>query len=158
MDIPYEDLAPLFEAYGAACFQAQHLEHGLLLLLKILQRPALGKKPTLGKLIKHAKDLKLFTSEDSRSLRSALELRNNLVHGYWHQDKVLNMRDAHTRSSIKRELEAYQADLRVASALIDGVIDSLLIHWGESLVGFGDAAIKDWQTDIAYAEKLLENL
>ena len=36
-DFPEQEMKPLFEAYGAACFEGQHLERTLQLLLLLIQ-------------------------------------------------------------------------------------------------------------------------
>src|SRR5690606_12000338 len=90
------EIAPLFEAYGAACYEAQHLEGALKLLLGIIAEKqqayttkagpsfdVVELKSPLGDLFKDAKKKEYFTPAEEKTLNKAIKERNFLIHLYW---------------------------------------------------------------------------
>ncbi len=92
------ELAPIFHTYGLAVYTGQLLEHGLGLLLSVIdeERKREGLPPrttfadprshkTLGVLFGEVKLVEYLSESEQKQIQYAAKVRNQLVHSYWNE-------------------------------------------------------------------------
>jgi hypothetical protein len=153
-------------AFGAAVFEGQNLEHGLGLLLRIIdsERRKAGLKPlnadlddprtkeTIGRLFRKAKDVESFSPEDLQFIKSGIEDRNYLVHSYWHDDRVTSMLTAAGRKRLVKDLDARRESCRRADRLVSRYINSYLARYGTTVKGLASQWLQRWVPDDAVVD------
>ena len=145
-DTQYAELAPLMEAYGAACYAAQSLEASLRLLL-ILNKSASENQllssdaaehiesetasVSLMQLFRKAKKKEYFSNHDYRIVKSAVISRNLLIHKYWGRN-VSKTLTPEGRDTIRREIDKLKVQIISADQIILTLIDRYLTEHGIS--------------------------
>jgi len=141
------DLIPLFYAFGAAVFEGQHLEHGLQLLLALIDHelevrgksrvrlnvdsPTAHKK--LGQLFDEVQQFEYLTDAERKIIQKGLKTRNFLVHAYWKHERIKQGNTLAGRKAIFAELDELREVCRKAGRLVDSFIDQHLAKAGTSL-------------------------
>ena len=140
------DIAPLFEAFGAAVFEAQLLEHGLKLLLKgiDLEREKEGRPPrmvnldspdaskTVGQLFREVMSAEYLTDAEHKIISRGIKERNFLVHSYWGHKPTLAMLTVEGRKWLVNDLQRIREACRKAGRLVSTLIDGYLGRMYES--------------------------
>ena len=142
------DISPLFEAFGAAVFEAQLLEHGLKLLLTgiDLEREKAGRPPrmamnldapdapkTIGQLFRDVKAAEYLTDAEQKIISRGVKERNFLVHGYWGQKQTLAMLSVDGREWLIKDLARIRETCNKAGRLVTRFIDGYLARsYGKS--------------------------
>lgn len=133
-----EQIKPAFEIYGSACFDAQHLERGVKLLIALSRfnkKIPMDEKInsyTLGDLFKEVKSDEYFTSAETSLIHKAIRDRNFLIHKCW--DTYLHNSQAEEGGNkIVQDLHDRKNKIRKASAIIDDFIDKYLEKHNTSL-------------------------
>jgi hypothetical protein len=156
-----QDIAPLFEAFGAAVFEGQHLEHGLQLLLALIDHKiqAQGKfrirlkvdsttaHKKLGQLFDEVKQFEYLTDAERRIIQTGLKTRNFLVHSYWNGERIKEGTTIAGRRAIVKELSRLREECRKAGRLVDSFIDQHLTKAGTSLDKESRPLWDQWQSD-----------
>jgi hypothetical protein len=163
------NMAPLFEAYGAACYWAQILERSFkLLLLMLLDKKRQGhlvvSTPldteeglrTLGNLLKDAQEKKYITEAEHQEINKAISDRNNLVHAYWDR-KSLSIPTTEGRQQIIDELAQIRKSIRYAAKITNFLVDKKQQENGISLKSLGSAAMQEWESDQETMNRLLRS-
>ena len=142
------DIAPLFEAFGAAVFEAQLLEHGLKLLLMgiDLEREKEGRPPrkvdldspdapkTIGRLFREVMSAEYLTDAEQRIISRGIKERNFLVHSYWGKKQTLAMVTLEGREWLIDDLTRIREICRKAGRLVSKLIDGYLArNYGTSM-------------------------
>lgn len=152
------EMTPVMTAFGAAVFEGQNLEHGLSLLLRIIdsERHKAGLKPlnadlddprskeTIGRLFRKAKDVESFSPEDLQLIQSGIEDRNYLVHSYWLDDRVTSMLTAAGRKRLIKDLDARRESCRRADRLVSRYINAYLARYGTTVKGLASEWLQQW--------------
>jgi len=157
------DLIPLFYAFGAAVFEGQHLEHGLQLLLALIDHelevrgksrvrlnvdsPTAHKK--LGQLFDEVQQFEYLTDAERKIIQKGLKTRNFLVHAYWKHERIKQGNTLAGRKAIFAELDELREVCRKAGRLVDSFIDQHLAKAGTSLDELSRPLWDQWQSDEA---------
>ncbi|HJX09355.1 MAG TPA: hypothetical protein VJ733_02510 [Candidatus Binatia bacterium] len=163
------DIAPLFEAFGAAVFEAQNLEHGLSLLLSVidaefkktgrvrsrvnLDTPSAPK--TVGKLFEEVKLVEYLTEPERKIIARAIRDRNYLVHSYWNGDRITAMMNQKGRNWLVKDLDHLRETCRKADRLVGKLIDRYLKKYGTSLDALSTPLWGKWESGESVPPELL---
>jgi len=163
------EIAPMFEAYGAACFEAQHLERSLRLLMAMIeargQKRDVKNEPsptalmrernvTLVDLFKVAQGKEYFTDAEKKAINNAIKERNFVVHSYWDKKIALGVTPA-GRQWIIANLNQLRALFRNASLLISSLLDKHLAEYGLDVQYFSDKTDELWKSGMTPPASLL---
>ena len=149
----------LFELYGAAIFEAQHLERGIGLLLDLMKTyehqvfpdDALssisGPKPykTLKPLFNTLLEKHQFSDADQTLLNHAIEKRNLLVHRYWSGARMEAVATSKGSEWLEADLRKLHQQMRDAGRLIDRIIDAYLSMYSTSLDQLVNTFESQWE-------------
>lgn len=163
-----QEIAPMFEAYGAACYEAQHLESSLRLLLclvqehtKVAARHAASSliesekmQRTLGDLFKAAQDKEYFTEVERSKINKAIKERNFVVHSYWDKRIQYSIKPE-GRSWVVLDLNEHRELFRSATAIINSLIDRYLNEYGVSVEHFAEKTSEIWESETKPPSSLL---
>lgn len=138
------EIAPLFEIYGAACFEAQHLEKGIKLLISLSDlRMGINppyRKMTLGDLYNLVKDKKYFTYAETSIINNSIRERNRLIHDCW-KSYIQQAMTPSGRNIVKNDILKKKSKIRKASKIIDDYLkeyDISLNKLGDRKLSFGE--------------------
>lgn len=143
-DIPKMEMAPIFEAYGKACYVCQNLESSFRFLLICnaskstnaeISKTAIDVETetaqfTLNKLFRLAQEKEYFTKKDISILIKANRTRNHVIHHYWNENNVNKMMTSEGRLSLKSDLEKITSEIQDADRIMVSLIDNYLIEYG----------------------------
>jgi hypothetical protein len=155
------DITPLFWAFGGAVYEGQHLEHGLQLLLSLIDHELKVKGKTrvrltvdspnahkkLGELFDEVQSFEYITDAERKIIQKGLKTRNFLVHAYWQGDRIAQMNSPTGRKAIFTELDDLREVCRKAGRLVDSFIDEHLAKAGTSLDELSRPLWDKWQSD-----------
>lgn len=156
------ELKPIFGMFGAAVYQAQQLEHGMQLLLQIMdeQRQRAGKPPrqrpdldapdaprTAGRLLDELEAATHLTDAERKAIQAGIRKRNFLVHSYWHGDRVLAMLTVKGRQWLVADLDQVREVCRKASRIVDGLINDCLRDYGVTIDQLSEPLFRQYQGD-----------
>lgn len=157
-------IAPVFEAFGAAVFEAQLLEHGLGLLLKVIdherQKEGLppgkvdfdrpGAPKTIGKLFQEVRAVEYLTDAERKSIEKGVKMRNFLIHAYWASDgsRVKAMLTARGREWLVEDLDRIRETCRKADRLVSKFVDQYLAKYGTSIGALSEPLWQQFETDV----------
>ena len=142
----YGELAPVMEAYGAACYAAQSLESSLRLLLVFTRLARTGGQISaaafedvesetswisLMQLFKKAKKKAYFSNHDYRTVKSAIVARNTLIHKYWRRN-VTKTLSPEGRALAVDDIDQLKRQIIAADQLILALVDRYLKEYGIS--------------------------
>lgn len=161
MSIRRADLAPLWHAFGAAVFEGQHLEHGLQLLLKLIDHDLTAKGKSrvrlnidspqahqkMGDIFDEVQLFRHFTDAERKIVQKGLKTRNFLVHAYWQGNRVVEMSTSDGRAGAVAELDRLREQCRKAGRLVDSFVDEQLSKAGTSLRELSASVEDRWQND-----------
>lgn len=163
------EIAPLFEAFGAAVFEGQHLEHGLGLLLVLINyvlkaqgkaaarltvdSPAAPK--TIGKLFEEVQVFEYLTEAERKLIQKGVRSRNVLVHSYWKNERIAATTTPAGRKWLLQDLNRIRQDCRKAGRLVDSFIDEYLAKAGTSLDKLSRPLWDKWQSDTEVPPEVL---
>ena len=156
-----EEIAPLFEAYGAACYEAQHLEGALKLLLIIIAEKQQARSAsksdsvigsaetnkTLGDLFKDARNKEYFTSAEQKTINRAIKERNFLIHSYWNK-RIQYSLTPKGRSWLVQNMTELRDLMRTATTIVNSLIDKYLEQYGVSVEYFASKTEEVWESDL----------
>lgn len=143
-----EELTPIMAAFGRAVFEGQNLEHGLNLLLKVIdeERVKEGLKPInadiddpqspvmIGGLFGRVKNVESLTKSEIEVIKSGMKCRNYLVHVYWKEEhNVAAMLSPEGRQWLINDLDEKRKICRQADRLVSKFIDQYLSKYGTSV-------------------------
>ena len=164
------NMTPLFEAYGAACFWAQHLERSFKILLLMArstehQTALFVSTPldteegllALGKFFKGAQEKALLTEIEHKVINKAISDRKTLIHAYWDK-KSLMMLTPQNRQQIIDDLAQIRKSIRYAVKITNSLIDKKLKKHRNSLKGLDSAIWQEWENDQEKMGKLLRSV
>jgi hypothetical protein len=165
------ELEPVFGMYGAAVYQGQLMENGLLLLLDLIDesRRNQGKKPrkrpdleapdaprTLGRLLGELSAATHVTDAERRAIQAGIHKRNLLVHAYWRrEDRGLALLTVKGRRWLIKDLDALRASCRKAGRIIDGLIDDLLREYGNTIAALSEPMFQCYENDRSVPPEVL---
>lgn len=146
-EIEYADTAPVYLALGHAVFKAQHLEHGLSLLLKVMDvKSSQGRAPavaapldtpdapqTIGQLFREVRLRKYLTVAERTAIQAGVKERNHLIHAYWNHSRTLALMKPAGRAWIFSDLDRIREVIGRAGRIVDSIIDRYLKESGTSL-------------------------
>lgn len=156
------ELEPVFGMFGVAVHQAQQLEHGLQLLLQIIdeQRQRDGKPPrqrpnldapdaprTAGCLLKELDAATHLTDAERKAIQAGIRKRNFLVHSYWHGDRILAMLTVKGRRWLIDDLDKLREVCRKASRIVDCLINDCLRAYGLTIDQLSEPRIREYEGD-----------
>ena len=161
------NMSPLFEAYGAACYWAQHLERSFRLLLLMFKEKK-GRADlvvstpldteeglrALGNLFKDAQGKGYCTEADHKQFIKAIHDRNTLVHAYWDK-KFLSITTPEGRQQIIGDLAETRMTIRYAAKMADSLVDKKIEEYGISLNSLASRAAHEWEGDQDKMNRLL---
>lgn len=155
----YSDIAPAYEALGAATFEAQHLENGLYLLLRLIDEIQSQGKPanppsldspdapqTIGQLFREVRMRKYLTNAEKSAIQDGVRERNALIHAYWGEKRTLALMTPAGRSWIVKDLNRIREVCRKAGRIVDSIIDRYLKEYGASLQSLSNPLWESWQS------------
>jgi hypothetical protein len=158
-DFHHLDTSPVFEALGAAVFEAQHLERALYLLLQLLDdKPSNEKqissisidKPsapqTIGQLFREVRMRKYLTPADKTLIQEGVRERNALVHAYWGDKRTMALLTPAGRMWLCNDLGRIREVCRKAGRVVDSIIDGFLKDYGSTLNGLSNPLWEDWES------------
>ena len=135
------NIAPLFEVYGSVCFDAQHLEKGIKLLISLSDPDnsftSRYEKMTLGDLHKLVRDKNYFTDAETRIINVAIKERNILIHHCW-ENYIQRAMTSAGRDELRSEIIQKKNCILKASKIIDDFIDNHIEKYKMSLSQLGD--------------------
>lgn len=164
-----QEIAPMFEAYGAACYEAQHLERSLRLLLFLVQKHTKNNVSrnlvsctleseetlrTLGELFKAAQEKEYFTDAERKKINKTIKERNFIVHSYWDKRIQLALKPE-GRIWIVSNLNELRELFRSATAIINSLIDKYLTEYGVSVKYFAEKTTEIWESESKPPSSLL---
>ena len=148
LDLENLEMAPVFLAYGKACYSAQMLEstfRHLLILNKsategeliteksILEIEEETKRYTLNKIFRLAQKREYFTSREVSILINANKDRNYLIHDFWEESANIILTVSTTgREELTNKLFQYVESLNKAGDITISLIDRYLKDYGLS--------------------------
>jgi hypothetical protein len=152
---------PLFWAFGHAVYAAQLLEHGMRLLLHVVnyerQRANLplatldidSSEPpkTLGTLFNEVLAAEYITDAERRFVWAAVRDRNVLVHSYWDEKHTLATLTPKGREWIIADLLERKKRCRRADEIISSLVDRYLAAYGTSISEISAPLFETWQND-----------
>lgn len=156
------ELEPVFGMFGVAVHQAQQLEHGLQLLLQLIdmQRQQAGKPPrqrpdldapdaprTAGRLLEELDAATHLTDAERKAIRAGIRQRNFLVHSYWHGDRIEAMLTVKGRRWLVDDLDGVREVCRKASRIVDGLINDCLRDYGVTIDQLSEPRFREYQGD-----------
>lgn len=158
-DFCYPDIAPVYEALGAAIFEAQHLENGLYLLLRLMDEKASQGKPadpvlidspdapqTIGQLFREVRMRKYLTNAEKTAIHDGVRERNALIHAYWGKKRTPALMTPTGRSWIVKDLDRIREVCRKAGRIVDSIIDRFLKDSGASLHDLSSPLWESWES------------
>ncbi len=163
------EIAPMFEAYGAACFEAQHLEGSLRILLLLAEEylkahppkrvapssiETEGAQRTLGNLFKAAREKEYFTEAEKKIINKAIKERNFVIHSYWDKRAALSVRPEGRRWVIEN-LNELRELFRSATAILNSLINKYLAERNVSVEYYAEKATEVWESDTVPPSTLL---
>jgi hypothetical protein len=141
-----KDMAPIWEAYGKACFQCQNLESSFRFLLILNASKDTGEvisniavesvetetsQYTLNKIFRLAQEKEYFKRNEITMLIKANKTRNNVIHNYWNdRSNIEKMMTPEGRLALKLDLEKLSSELWRANQIVVRLIDRYLIALG----------------------------
>jgi len=148
--------------FGAAVHQAQQLEHGMQLLLQIIdeQRQRAGKPPrqrlaldgpdaprTAGRLFEELGAAAHLNDAERKAIQAGIRKRNFLVHSYWHGDRVRAMLTIKGRRWLVDDLNQVREVCRKASRIVDSMIDDCLRAYGVTIDQLSEPLFREYESD-----------
>lgn len=157
-----QESEPLFWAYGHAVYAAQILEHGIQLLLLVVdnERKKSGlsqlnvelddpkSKITLGPLFNKALKVEYITKPEEQMIWSAISDRNILVHSYWDEKHILASLNPNGRKWLINDLLQRKEHCRKADSIISSLIDQYLTKYGTSIDALSAPVFEQWKNDV----------
>jgi len=141
-----KDMAPIWEAYGKACFQCQNLESSFRFLLILNASKDTGEvisniavesvetetsQYTLNKIFRLAQEKEYFKRNEITMLIKANKTRNKVIHNYWNdRSNIEKMMTPEGRLALKLDLEKLSSELWRANQIVVRLIDRYLIALG----------------------------
>jgi hypothetical protein len=160
-EIAYTDTAPVYLALGAAVFEAQHLEEGLSLLLKVMDgQSGRVSEPvaapldtpdapqTIGQLFREVRMRKYLTDAERTAIQAGVKERNLLIHAYWDHKRSLALTKPAGRAWIFSGLDRIREVIRRAGRIVDSIIDRYLKESGTSLHELSRPLWEGWEPGI----------
>lgn len=143
-DVEYVDTVPVYVALGNAVFEAQHLESGLSLLLKLmdgertngrsaapLDTPNAPQK--IGQLFREVRMRKYLTDTERTNIQAGVKERNLLIHAYWNEKRTKALIKPAGRAWLFSDLDRIRKVIKRAGRIVDSIIDRYLKEQGTSL-------------------------
>jgi len=135
--IAYADTIPVYTALGNAVFEAQHLESGLSLLLKVMdvngsqERAATpldtpDAPQTIGQLFREVRMRKYLTDAERTAIQAGVKERNLLVHAYWNAKRTQALVTPAGRAWLFSDLDRIREIIKRAGRIVDSIIDRYL--------------------------------
>lgn len=157
----YADTAPVYLELGAAVFEAQHLEEGLSLLLKVMDEKgsrgrAVVAAPldnpeaplTVGKLFREVRMRKYLTDAERTAIQAGVKERNILIHAYWNTKHTMALVKPAGRAWLCADLDRIREVIRRAGRIVDVIIDRYLKESGTSLNELSKSFEEQWEPGI----------
>lgn len=157
-EFAHSDIAPVYEALGAAVFETQHLERGLYLLLKLTGEKSRQGNPaipppldsadapqTIGKLFREVRIREYLTDAEKSAVKGGVRERNALIHAYWTDKRTRALLTPAGRAWLVNDLNRIREVCRKAGRIVDSIIDRYLKEYGESLHSLSTALWESWQ-------------
>ena len=158
-DIAYADTVPVFLALGNAVFEAQHLESGLSLLLKVMD--ANGSRgrtaapldtpeapQTIGQLFREVRMRKYLTDAERTAIQAGVKERNFLIHAYWNEKHTLALTTPAGRAWLFSDLDRIREIIKRAGRIVDSIVDRYLKESGKSLHELSRPLWEAWEPGI----------
>jgi hypothetical protein len=160
-EIAYADTIPVYVELGAALFEAQHLEAGLSLLLKVMDEKSKRGRgavaapldspdapQTIGQLFREVRLRKYLTDAERTSIQAGVKERNFLIHGYWDEKHTLALTKPAGRAWLVKDLDRIREVCRRAGRIVDSIIDRYLKESGTSLHELSRPLWESWEPGI----------
>lgn len=157
-EFQHNDIKPVYEALGAAVFEAQHLERGLTLLLALMDEKLNQGKPrnpapldspeapkTIGRLFHEVRMRKYLTDAVKKAIHLGVRERNGLIHAYWDEKRTLALMTPAGRAWIVKDLDRIREVCRKAGRSVDLIIDNYLKDYGASLHDLSNQLWESWE-------------
>ena len=145
----------------AALFEAQHLEKGLSLLLRVMdEKGGRGQAAvatpldnpeapqTIGKLFREVRMRKYLTDAERSAIQAGVKERNVLIHAYWGGKHTLALARPAGRAWLCADLDRIREIIRRAGRLVDSIIDRNLKVSGTSLAELSSSFEDQWESGI----------
>jgi len=157
-----QETEPLFWAYGHAVYAAQLLEHGIRLLLSVIDNERMksglpeikldidNKKAhkTLGTLFNDALKLEYITEQEKKIIWLAIKDRNVLVHTYWDDKHITATLKPKGREWLINDLLQRKEHCNKADSIITSLINQYLTKYGTSIDALSAPVVEQWQNDV----------
>ena len=151
------NIAPVYEVFGQAVFQAQLLEEALELLIRMLD--ANGSKgsakfaidvpdapKTIGVLFREVRLRKYLTKMQRGIIQTGVRERNFLIHAYWQNQRSLALRTTAGRRWLVKDLRRIDKACREASRIVDSIADEYLRGHGTSYEQLAEPLWQIWES------------
>jgi hypothetical protein len=152
------DITPVFEALGAAVFEAQHLERGLFLLITLMDEksgqgksrdPAPLDRPeapkTIGLLFREVRMRKYLIDAEKKAISDGVRERNGLIHSYWNGKRTPALMTPAGRAWLVNDLDRIRGVCYKAGRIVDSIVDRYLKDYGASLDGLSSQLLEIWE-------------
>lgn len=158
-EIQQSDITPVYEALGAAVFEAQHLERALSLLLALMDEKSAQVKPrdsapldspdapkTIGVLFREVRMRKYLTEAERKAIKDGVRERNGLIHAYWGEKRTLALMTPAGRVWLVNDLDRIRDVCRKAGRIVDSIIGRYLKDYGSSLDHLSRPLLESWES------------
>jgi len=163
-----EEMAPIFQTYGHAAYTCHLLEHGLALLLSVIdherRRQNLPPRPspidprspkTIGVLFAEVRTVEYLTHPEIKQIQDATRLRNLLIHSYWSPRTMQAMLTPTGRAWVVEDLKKKRLQLREADRLVTKFVDSYLAKYGETVESLAAPLFEEYVSDDGPPDEVL---